>query len=167
MRQEIIKVRSKLEVARTQVDNSNVHYFNMPKNRLDTLLIKNDVIWKLRAKTNWFREWDLNTHYFHVTVSSRRKVNRIEKLTDEFGAECRSVYGLHHIARDYFTSLFQRSSGVRSIVINLVPRSITIEDNVVLTTPFSYDEFKSAAFSMQADKYPGPNSFNPSFYKHF
>jgi len=110
---------------------------------------------------------DLNTRCFHVLGSSRTKVNRIEKLSDEVGVECRLFNGLQHIARDYFASLFHRSSGVRSTIINLVPGSITVEDDVLLTMPFFYDEFKSATFSMQANKCPSSYGFNPGFYQHF
>lgn len=36
-----------------------------------------------------------------------------------------------------------------------------------LTSDFTIDEFRAAAFSMQADKCPGPDGFNPGFYHHF
>ena len=37
----------------------------------------------------------------------------------------------------------------------------------MLTEPFSFDEFKTTAFSMQANKCSGPDGFNPGFYQHF
>ncbi|KEH37985.1 endonuclease/exonuclease/phosphatase family protein [Medicago truncatula] len=65
------------------------------------------------------------------------------------------------------SNLFQKSNGSRANVINLVPATITIEDNFMLTESFTLEEFKQAVFSMQADKCPGPDGFNPGFYQHF
>nr|ABN08841.1 RNA-directed DNA polymerase (Reverse transcriptase) [Medicago truncatula] len=139
----------------------------MLRHRLGKLLIRDDVFWKQRAKTFWYRDGDLNTKFFHAAATIRRKLNRIEHLEDGNGFECRSEDGLKHIARDYFIQLFQKSNGSRVNVINLVPTTITKEDNAMLTTPFTVEGFKHATFSMQADKCPGPDGFNPGFYQHF
>jgi len=166
-KQEIRETQRKLEAIRSHVDASNVSYFNMLRQRLDKLLIKDDMFWKQRAKTFWYRDGDLNTKFFHAATSTRRKLNRIEHLEDEHGFECRSEDGLKHIARDYFMHLFQKSPSTRASVINLVPNSITGDDNDLLTANFTLEEFKQAAFSMQADKCLGPDGFNPGFYQHF
>lgn len=71
------------------------------------------------------------------------------------------------IAKDYFLELFQRKDGDRVRVINAVPQSISTQDNDILTRPFSVDEFREAAFSMGNDKCPGPDGFNPGFFKSF
>jgi hypothetical protein len=71
------------------------------------------------------------------------------------------------IVCNYFVDLFQKTNGGREEVINVVPRSITGEDNELLTCPFHIEEFKKAVFSMQADKSPGPDGYNPGFYQHF
>jgi len=94
-------------------------------------------------------------------------LNKIEHLEDENGFECRSEDGLKHIARDYFMQLLQKSQSSRASVINLVPTSITGDDNDMLTATFTLEEFKQAAFSMQAYKCPWPDGFNPGFYQHF
>ncbi|MCI20643.1 replication protein A 70 kDa dna-binding subunit, partial [Trifolium medium] len=41
------------------------------------------------------------------------------------------------------------------------------EDNNDLTAPFSIAEFKDVVFSMEANKCPGPDRFNPGFYHKF
>jgi hypothetical protein len=113
-----------------------VSYFNMLRHILDKLLIKDDVFWKQRAKSFWYREGDLNTKLFHAATTTRRKLNRIEHIEDENGVGCRSEDGLKHIARDYFMHLFRKSHSSRANVINLVPTSIIGEDNDMLTASF-------------------------------
>ena len=71
IRKEIEKCRKKLERVRTQVCSSNINYFNALRGRLDTLLVKDHVFWKQRAKTQWYRDGDLNSKFFHASATSR------------------------------------------------------------------------------------------------
>jgi hypothetical protein len=129
--------------------------------------VKDDLFWKQRAKTFWHCDGDLNTRYFHAVATSRRKINKIIQLEDAHGVVCNSSEGLKSIARDYFNELFQQQVGDRDVVINAISRSILDDDNESLTAPFLVEEFHDAIFSMESDKCPGPDGFNPGFYKHF
>jgi hypothetical protein len=166
-RKDIEKYRRKLEAVRNHVDASNVHYYNEIRKKLDFLLVKDDLFWKQRAKAFWYRDGDLNTRFYHATASTRQKKNQIMQLQDSNGSVCNSPEGLQAIAKDYFLNLFQQQNGERLRVLNAVNSTITLEDNNALTVPFSIAEFKEAVFSMDADKCPGPDGFNPGFYQHF
>ncbi|PNX88188.1 hypothetical protein L195_g044290, partial [Trifolium pratense] len=166
-RKEIERYRRKLEVARARVDATNLHYYNNLRQRLDFLLVKDDMFWRQRAKTFWYREGDLNTRYFHATATTRKNKNRIVRLEDAHGNVCNSAEDIKGIAKDYFMNLFQQRNGERMPVINAVTSNISAEDNNDLTAPFSIAEFKDAVFSMEADKCPGPDGFNPGFYQEF
>jgi hypothetical protein len=96
-----------------------------------------------------------------------RKKNQIVQLEDSQGNICNSAEGLKTIAKDYFIDIFQQQQGDRLSVINAITSSVSIEDNNVLTVPFSIVEFKDAVFSLEADKCPGPDGFNPGFYQQF
>jgi len=105
-RRDISKVQKKIEKLRTHVTAANVNYFNSLKNRLDKLLVQDDLFWKQRAKTFWYREGDLNTKFFHATATSRKKMNRIEHLENSNATVCRKEEELQIISRDYFSHLF-------------------------------------------------------------
>jgi hypothetical protein len=94
-------------------------------------------------------------------------MNRIEVLTDNNNVECRSQEGMVAIAREYFLNLFQKQNSAHDEVLNAITPSITDEDNNKLSAPFEFEEFREAIFSMEADKYPGPDGFNPGFYQQF
>ncbi|MCH80906.1 replication protein A 70 kDa dna-binding subunit, partial [Trifolium medium] len=66
--------------------------------------------------------------------------------------------------RDYFTDIFQKQASTREPVISDIIPSILESDNERLTAPFHIEEFKEAVFSMQADKCPGPDGFNPGHF---
>ena len=166
-RRDISKIQKKIEKLRTHATEVNVNYFNSLKHRLDKLLVQDDLFWKQRAKTFWYREGDLNTKFFHAAATSRRKVNRIEHLQNSNGTVCRKEEELQIIARDYISHLFTKLPSTRADVISKVATSISDDDNCSLTTAFTLEEFKTAAFSMQADKCPGPDGFNPGFYQIF
>ncbi|GAU39464.1 hypothetical protein TSUD_158950 [Trifolium subterraneum] len=166
-RKEIEKYRRKLELVRNHVDETNFHYYNEIRKKLDFLLVKDDLFWKQRAKTFWYRDGDLNTRFYHATASARKKKNLIGHLEDSQGNFCNSQEGMQVIAKDYFLNIFQQQRGERIKVLNAVNSSITQEDNNALTAPFTMAEFKEAIFSMEADKCLGPDGFNPGFYQHF
>lgn len=167
IRKEIEKCRKKLKKARMQVCSRNINYFNVLRRRLDTLLVKDDIIWKQRAKTHWYKEGDLNTRYFHASATTRRSVNKILQLQDANGTVCNTIEGMHSIATKYFVDIFKEQNGERHQVLEAVATSITVEDNASLTRPFIIEEFKDAIFSISADKCPGPDWFNPGFYQKF
>jgi len=131
------------------------------------LLVQDDIYWKQRAKSFWYRDGDLNTKYFHAVATSRKKINRITHLENSGGLVCGKKEELQTIARDYFSELFTKLPSNRASVVSLVPTSIMDEDNFSLTVNFTIEEFRTAVFSMQADKCPGPDDFNPGFYHNF
>ncbi|CAJ2636114.1 unnamed protein product [Trifolium pratense] len=167
LRKQIDTYHKKLEQTRGHVDETNINYFNALKKRLNVLLSQEDRFWKQRAKTFWYKDGDLNTKFFHAAASTRKKVNRIEVLTDNNNVECRSQEGMVAIAREYFLNLFQKQNSARDEVLNAITPSITVEDNNQLSAPFMFEEFREAIFSMEADKCPGPDGFNPGFYQQF
>ncbi|GAU37478.1 hypothetical protein TSUD_207140 [Trifolium subterraneum] len=158
LRKDIDKYHKKLEQLRDHVDNSNINYFNALKKRLSSLLLQDDLFWRQRAKTFWYKDGDLNTKFFHAAATARRKTNRVNMLLDENGVECRDQEVMSVIARDYFINLFEKKHSSRTAVLSALSQSVTSGDNQKLTAPFTIEEFKDAVFSMQSDKCPGPDA---------
>ncbi|XP_058767513.1 uncharacterized protein LOC131641227 [Vicia villosa] len=97
----------------------------------------------------------------------RKKVNAIKSLVNENGDVIESTEGMCQVASAYFNDLFQKKASSRDRVLQAIDTLISEEDNDMLTAGFSLNEFRDAIFSMQADKSPGPDGFNPGFYHHF
>ncbi|TYH15526.1 hypothetical protein ES288_A05G048900v1 [Gossypium darwinii] len=53
------------------------------RGRLGHLYDVEEKYWALRAQSQWLREGDRNTRYFHVRASRRRRKNTISSLKDE------------------------------------------------------------------------------------
>lgn len=66
----------------------------------------------------------------------------------------------------YFQDLLAVKDGVYAPVIDTLSSCISAVDNDDLVKPFE-KEFRCALMHMDSDKTPGPNGFNPGFYKRF
>jgi hypothetical protein len=88
--------------------------------------VKDDLFWRQRAKTFWYKEGDLNTRFFHTATTSRKQFNKINSLVADNGDTCRDLDGMKTIAHNYFVDLFQKSAGGQQEVINAVPSMITL-----------------------------------------
>ncbi|XP_039683467.1 uncharacterized protein [Medicago truncatula] len=164
---EIEHCRKQLSRCRTIHGIQDEAYFDNMRQKLNHLLIQEDMFWRQRAKNHWFRDGDLNTKFFHAAATSRKKVNKILSLENNEGFRTTDEGGMRAIAKEYFEELFENHESIRSPVTNMLNQVIDHEDNVQLTSPFCREEFKEAMFSMQPDKCPGPDGFNPGFYQHF
>ncbi|XP_050211401.1 uncharacterized protein LOC126661591 [Mercurialis annua] len=103
-----------------------------------------EVYWKKRAKNVWFNGGDANTLFFHNAASTRRRVNRIEKLRGEESGELQ-------IRR------FMRCIRVQPCISKAQTDCLNLSINA--------GEVIKAVFSMHNDKTPGSDSFNPTFFK--
>ena len=146
--------------------NDMRHYEGLQR-RMTHLLLQEDAYWRQRAKTHWYKDGDLNTKFFHASATARKKVNRITYLENNDGVRVTDEVGMANMAKEYFHELFQAKESVTTLVLNVLRQVIIADDNIQLTVPFWIEEFKEAMFSMQPDKCPGPDGFNPGFYQHF
>jgi len=51
------------------------------------------------------------------------------------------------VAKNYFMDFFQKKNSVTEPLISVIQHSITDDDNALLTTPFTKEEFRVAMFS--------------------
>lgn len=109
----------------------------------------------------------MNTRYFHAVANGRRKHKKILRLQDEGGWWVEDLGGFSVLAREYFETLFAVEDSRYGSILEAVGEVVTVEDNAFLLAPFTLDEFKKTLFSMNPDKTPGPDGFNPSFYQQF
>lgn len=58
-------------------DPAEVLLLNEAKKNLGSLLLKEEIYWKQRAKQFWLKEGDKNTRFFNNMANARRKVKEI------------------------------------------------------------------------------------------
>ena len=67
------------------VTNDDVRRERVYREELEELLDREELMWALKARTNWFPHGDMNTRFFQTVVRQRRSKNRIIQIKDEEG----------------------------------------------------------------------------------
>lgn len=87
MKKDIDACRKQLCLSRNNnIGADEVQLMSLQK-QMAKLLMQDDVYWRQRAKTHWYRDGDQNTKFFHASVTARKKVNRILSLEDDQGVK--------------------------------------------------------------------------------
>ncbi|KAL8134789.1 hypothetical protein AgCh_009705 [Apium graveolens] len=166
-RDKVKKQKELLTALVNRIDSDGVKMYFEERDKLNELLLHEEVYWKQRAKIFWLTEGDANTKFFHASASSRRKVNHIPFLESDSGIQVHDKDGMCNIVKDYFLDIFrgdQNSSGFQG---NEADRCVTDAQNRLLVADLSFAEFTAAVKQMHPDKSSGPDGLNPAFFQHF
>jgi hypothetical protein len=167
LRKDIASCRQHLTYLRDMHTGSNQDQLAEFRRKLSQLMQQDDTYWRQRAKNHWYKDGDKNTKFFHASATARKKANRILSLKDDTGTKVTNIDALCSVAKNYFVDIFQSKPSHMAPVIDNIRQTISDEDNILLTSPFIKEEFREAIFSMNPDKCPGPDGYNPGFYQHF
>ncbi|XP_060968817.1 uncharacterized protein LOC115701983 [Cannabis sativa] len=133
------------------------------ENKLNDLLLKEEVFWHQRARVQWLQAGDQNTKFFHKKANARRKNNTIRGLFNEDHIWCTSNEAIGDITKNYYSALFTSIMPTNESIEELlqaVEQVVTDDMNETLTKTFTLEEVQRAVFSMPADKSPGPDGMS-------
>lgn len=148
-------------------DAPSVKAYIEGKEKLNTLLLQEEIYWKQRAKLLWLNEGDENTRLFHSSASARKKLNKISFLFNNEGERIEDQDGMCKIVREYFSTLFSREEN-NHMAENVGGHiTVTTKQNNKLTEDFSFEEFTTAVKQMHPDKASRPDGLNPAFFQSF
>jgi hypothetical protein len=136
------------------------------QSEIDTILEREDLRWKQKAKQNWYRHGDHNTQYFHSWANQRRKTNSIRSISDENGHVWRRKNEVSRAFVLYYEYLFTTLGFVGAEnCLNNVESRVSEEMNGRLLRPFTEVEVRSTLFQMHPLKSPGPDGYSAIFYQ--
>lgn len=159
--------RRRMERLKNRTDPASIMAFGEAQKQYLNILNTQSDYGRQRAKVSWYKYGDANTKFFHNVVKGRQKLNRMEKLKDDNGVWRPKGPPLNELICDYFQNLFTSSPGDMDDILECIDRKIIDVQNATLTRQVSFEEVKSAVFSMQQDKSPGPDGLNPGFYQAY
>ncbi|KAG5630025.1 hypothetical protein H5410_001742 [Solanum commersonii] len=120
---------------------------------------------KQKTQLHWFQEGDANTKYFHALVRGRRRRLFIHQIHNE-NEECiQGEDNIAHAARAHFQGFFiGQEERVNEDILQLIPRSVTQEQNQSLQAMPTIEELKTVVFSMNPNSAAGPDGMGESFF---
>lgn len=83
---KVIKQKEIIEVLKSREDTDGIQFYFEEKNRLNDLILHEELYWKQRAKAFWLEEGDTNSKFYHAAASSRKKTNHISSLKADEGS---------------------------------------------------------------------------------
>ncbi|TYH19505.1 hypothetical protein ES288_A05G357100v1 [Gossypium darwinii] len=137
------------------------------RRRPDFLYAREESYWAQRSRSNWLREGDRNTRYFHAKATGRLKKNVIEKLKNAEGQWVTNSKDINKVAKEYFVKLF-RSNGQNANIqeMGFIKDCVTRETNEWLCMDYTEKEVLQAIKQMDPNKAPGIDGLSGSFFKH-
>uniref|UniRef100_A0A803P9A9 DUF4283 domain-containing protein n=1 Tax=Cannabis sativa TaxID=3483 RepID=A0A803P9A9_CANSA len=150
------------------LSRDKIHEASALQSQLDSLLYKNEILWKQRSKIHWLQAGDKNTKYFHSKATARRKTNFIRKLKCDDGRVVTSVDDISREVSSYFSDLFksqESNSEATQYLLSAINKSLDSQQIQFLNSPFEAHEVRQALFQLSSDKAPGIDGLNPTFYQ--
>lgn len=166
-KEKIKTQKALIDSLRDKRDDQSVKEYLVARDRLNEILLHEEVYWKQRAKLFWLKEGDENTKFFHASATARKKANRINFLMTEDGIRIDQQEEMGKMIKEYFQGVFAEPGEINSNGNSSVPRRVSQEQNNDLVADMTFEEFTVAMNQMHPDKASGPDGLNPAFYQNF
>lgn len=141
---------------------------HLAQSNLNDILKREGLMWTDKSRSKWMIEGDCNAGFFHITSIIYHRNNSINyfKLVDGNWSSDHSYTGNEFV--HYFANMFTTSTpNFLDNLNNLINSSISGLENDFLWNISCFEEIRSSAFMMNLFKSPGPNGFNPFFFKNY
>lgn len=141
---------------------------NEAEKKLQTLIREEEIKWALRAKVSKIVQGDGNTQFFHVIANGKHRKRTIIQLEQDEG----TIVG-HENLKLYISEYYKKLFGApeESFValdessIRDIPQ-LNLEENELLSAPFTEKEVFDAITQMKHNKAPGPDGFPAEFIRN-
>nr|KYP50882.1 Transposon TX1 uncharacterized [Cajanus cajan] len=127
-----------------------------------------ELFWMQKSKEQWVKFGDRNYKFFHAQTVVRRKRNKIHGLFLDDGSWATDPEVLKVEVNRFFQKLFSVDTPVSptKLQIDRMP-SLGIEGASLLEGLITMEEVRRAVMSMGTFKAPGPDGFQPFFFKQY
>ena len=129
------------------------------------------VFWEQKARVKWLQEGERNTKFFHNSIIQNRNSSKIHKLKKMDGSTVETRREIEEELSQHFSDIRKEYGGDRSRAINritnLIPRTVTKENNEMLIKLVSMQEVEEVINQMAPAKAPRPDGFTSNFFHHF
>lgn len=138
------------------------------KAKLNELLNREEILWRQKSRVKWLTTMDLNTKFFHISTTMRRRCNIIECLKFSQNNWTKDQNVIHSSFLDHFKTIYTTTNPSLGLDLeSLFPKKVTKQNNDFLCKIPSEDEILHTRRQTPSIKALGPNGFTSLFYKHY
>ncbi|XP_074336668.1 uncharacterized protein LOC141673834 [Apium graveolens] len=166
-KEKVRRQKAIIDLLRERTDDHSVREYLKARDKLNDILLHEELYWKQRAKLFWLREGDENTRFFHTSATTKKKANRINFLVNEDRVRVDKVEDMGELIKGYYQRIFAAPEEATSNDSTASPRIVTQSQNNELVADVTFEEFTEAMNQMHPDKASGPDGLNPAFYQNF
>lgn len=131
------------------------------------ILKQEELLWFQKSREQWVTLVDRNNKFFHTHTVIRRRRNKIQGLHLEDGSWCTNEVILHDYAINFYQTLFQCDHVVSpDCLVDILLPNLNDDGKAILSANVDKQEVREAVFGMSSYKAPGPDGFQPLFFKH-
>ena len=124
------------------------------------------VTWAQRARWSHVVLKDINTKYFHMLVKIHQAKSFTHMLKNELGQWVHGPTEISDLVTDYFRRFFGSTVPCTLPVLSHVsPSASPFTGHPCLDAPFTLTELRTALFSIQPSKAPGPDGVQAHFFQ--
>jgi hypothetical protein len=165
------EVEARLQgIQRALEDIDSANLVRLHKELLDeyeNILFQEETMWFQKSREQWIKLGSRNTSFFHAQTIIRRKRNKIHGIRLQSGEWCTDPDIMKGEALKFFKDLFCSSQPMINSTEEDVVNSLDDTAIAELVRPVTKIEVYDALMSMKSYKAPGPNGFQPIFFKRF
>ncbi|XP_026417427.1 uncharacterized protein LOC113312910 [Papaver somniferum] len=168
---KIQEVEAKVKVAMEESDK-NSHDENAyatlveAQNEYSSREVQYSTLMRQKSRTKWVKEGAANTSFFHTNLKIRQAFNQISELEDSSGNIITDQEKLSAELVGFFEKRFaHKEVQINEDFLNVIPNSITTEDQIMLDALPSPEEIQKIAFEIDPDSSPVPDGFSGIFYR--
>ena len=138
------------------------------QDEINKLMDMERCMWNQRSKSDWLRDGDQNSKYFHCRATDRNKRNFIGGLEDQYGNWVDDENRIGDLVVNFYSNLFTSANPTLfDEVLHGVNPRVSQEMNDKLLQPFHASEVQIALKQMEANTAPSSDGLPPIFYKQF
>ena len=162
---KIQEIKKKLKAAREGCDPSKRGDIANLKRQLCKAYKDEELFWSQKSRNRWLKEGDKNTTFFHISVMTKRKKNKISLLQKLKGDWCRSDQEIEENLCNHYRELFTTTNPKEfDKVLQGIPRTISSLMNEQLIKHVEKAEIQQALSSMFPNKAPGVDGMSSLFF---
>lgn len=134
----------------------------------NTILAREVIFWKQKARNDWLNLGDQNTKFFHASALMKRNRGKVSALKYPSGQWTYDEINIKNMILNHFRHIYSKED--RPSNLSPLPKGfprIQESDLTRICRPVNEAEIKKAVFSFSPWKTPGPDGLQAGFFQKF